>query len=109
MRMAFNDTSSTDSVSIKVKMWVGSRSELGTTSRSFAPSFGSAYNANRYALFDSVTISGSAPVWKIWTAVPMPNAGWFYLTVEGLAANKKATGKFTVGTIISDGWSQLAN
>lgn len=108
-RISFNDSSSSDSVSIKIKMWVGSRSELGQINRSQAPSFGSAWNKNRYALFDSVTVSSSFPVWKIWTGTAMPNAGWFYLTVEGLAANKKAAGNSVVGTIITDGWSQLGN
>lgn len=104
-RFCFDNAS--DSVDIEVKLWAGSRPE-SFADQKLPPPFGSSSTKNYWALVDSVTFTGDKPVYKTWTGSPIPPAPWYYLTLEGGSANKKATPGST-GTIVSDHWDELPN
>lgn len=102
-RFCFDNAS--DSVEIKARLWAGSRAERFTDQK-LPPPFGSSSTKNYWALVDSVTFTGDKPVYKVWTANPIPNAPWFYLTLQGGNTNKKLTPGST-GTIVADHWDEL--
>jgi hypothetical protein len=104
-RFVFDDTTSDDSVSLKVKLYMGSRSESFTRNRSLPPPYGQTFNANYWMLVDSLTITGHLPTFKVWTGSPIPSSPWCYLTIEGLAANSKVTR--VKGTVVADHWDEL--
>lgn len=104
-RFCFDDTTSDDSISIKFKLYMGSRSERFSTNRSYPPPFGLTFRANYWVLVDSITVTGHQPAFKVWTGSPIPSAPWYYLVAEGQAANSKVTP--AVGTIVTDYWDEL--
>lgn len=104
-RFVFDDTTSDDSVSLKVKLYMGSRPERFSTNRSWPPPYGQTFSANYWVLVDSLTITGHLPTFKVWTGSPIPSSPWCYLTIEGLAANSKLTR--VKGTVVADHWDEL--
>lgn len=109
VRYSFDDTTSSDSVGLKLKVFVGSRDEWNVTNRTYSdpPPYGSSYNNNFWVVIDSLSISSSSKngYW-ILTDSPFPNSPWLYFTLEGTSINKKAT--YVVGTMVMDAFTEIA-
>lgn len=103
-RFAFTDTTGNDSVAYQVKLYMGSRPD-SFDDQKLPPPYGSSHSANYWALVDSVTITGSAAVYKTWTASPIPTAPWCYMTIQGTADN--VTLGSALGTVVADHWDEL--